>query len=142
MRRRRVQPARSGRVSASHANGGVVSLDPNQLDQIRAAIVEFRTRLEGLEEDVHEIRNLAMRVGENTATLNVLLKASSEVSGEISKLREDFNTKLKELTDAERRAPNWKTLVTFASTVVVPILLALIGGYFALKGAQVAPGGK
>lgn len=119
-----------------------MSLDPNQLDQIRAAIVEFRTRLEGLEEDVHEIRNLAMRVGENTATLNVLLKASSEVSGEISKLREDFNTKLKELTDAERRAPNWKTLVTFASTVVVPILLALIGGYFALKGAQVAPGGK
>lgn len=111
-------------------------------DGMRDAIITFRTRLEVLEEDVREIRNLAMRVGENTATLNVLLKSNTEFADEIRKLREDFNERLKEFAQAEREGPNWRTLITFASTVIVPIILALIGGYFALKGASVATGGK
>jgi hypothetical protein len=107
-------------------------------------IIRMEAQMERLREDIAYARNLAREVGENSATLNVLLGAQTEVSREISVLRDHFDERMKELdtrlTEVKTAATSpidTKTLITIASTIILPILLALIGGYFALKGAQV-----
>lgn len=69
---------------------------------------------------------------------DALAEQLSDLKEVLSELREEINTRFDRVDGSTDKISSFKTAMQFASIIIVPVLLALIGGYFALKGAQVS----
>lgn len=83
----------------------------------------LRHDLKDLREDVHETS------GKTDACLTMITNTARNVNA--------IEQGQQGIKDGVDRASSVKTAIQFASIVLVPILVALIGGYFALKGAAI-----
>jgi ABC-type transporter Mla subunit MlaD len=106
-------------------------------------IIRLWERVKNLEQDLRDLRDLTRTVNENSATLRVLTRQLQDMPREFVALRDEFNQKLGSVDGKIERikdtdsGTNLKTLLQISATIIIPILLALLGGYFALKGAQI-----
>lgn len=79
--------------------------------------------LDELQDDVHALRE---EVGE-------LRGAVSELRGAVLTLSRMMSSRFDDVEGGVEKAASIRTAITFASVVIVPILVALIGGYLALR---------
>lgn len=98
-------------------------------------IDKLREDVEHLSDTIGDIRDIA-------EVTDRLIERVGELSGKVDVLTTQLTTHLLNLksavdnqSDTTDRLASWKTAAQFASAVVVPLLIALIGGYFALKAA-------
>lgn len=101
--------------------------------ELRVEFGALRERLKSVHENVQELRGMNREVGELSATMGIILQAQNDLSAELVKLRDEMDEKLDRIEKSSRGVPDLKTLITFAGTIIVPILLALIGAYVSLK---------
>lgn len=80
---------------------------------------------------------------ENIAEVtNKMIEKIGELSGKLDFVAEQFTQHMLNLGKVvqENGTNNWKTALQFGAVIVIPVLVALIGGYFALKaGLQAHP---
>jgi hypothetical protein len=81
-------------------------------------------RIEILEQDVDKLEELPTQV--------------SSLAGEVKTLTRLVTARFDNIQGPIEKAAGIKTAVQYAAVVIVPILVAIIGGYFVLKGAQVS----
>lgn len=87
-------------------------------------IQELLERIEDLENEREAIKELPEAVAQlrgSVETLQTLVVAQSQ---------------------KVTKATSWSTALQFAAVVIVPLMIALIGGYFALKTAGVSVGAQ
>lgn len=89
----------------------------------RTEIVELRERVG---RQAKRIEDLEEAVAGNTGKIDVLLAMVSTLTGTV---KERFDS----VDGAIDKTGSWKTAIQFAAVIVVPVLIALIGGYFALR---------
>lgn len=94
-------------------------------DEVVKEISDLRERVEDLEDEAD--------------TLKRLPEALAELRGMVKALK-DVVVKIDGGADRIERANSLKTAVQFAAVVIVPILVALIGGYFLVKSQGVSSG--
>lgn len=99
--------------------------DETDLGRQVAANVE---RIKDLEDIAVVTDRLIERVGELSGKVDVL---TTQLTQHLLNLKEAVDH---QSTSTDKLA-SWKTALQFAAAVVVPLLIALIGGYFALKAA-------
>jgi hypothetical protein len=88
-------------------------------DEAEREIRELKERVEDLENEREAIKQLPHAV--------------AELHGAVDTLRDIVIGKLDTIGGSVERVSSIKTAIQFAALVIVPILVALIGGYFALK---------
>jgi hypothetical protein len=88
-------------------------------ERIFKEVKELRRRVEELEEDRDKLLNLP--------------EALAEVKGMVVTLQGLITSGFDGIKPGIEKASSVKTAITFASVVLVPIIVALIGGYFVLQ---------
>lgn len=88
-------------------------------EEIQHTVLDLKQRVEELEEEREKLRQLP--------------EAVAELKGMVVTLSGMVTTRFDGIQPSVEKAASVKTAIQFASVVIVPILLALIGGYFALK---------
>lgn len=91
------------------------------------------------EELAREVRSLAERIAdleEDRDRLKGMPEAVAEIKGMVTALSGMVQSGFKSVGEGVDKAAGVKTAITFAAVVIVPILVAIIGGYFAFKSAQ------
>lgn len=86
-----------------------------------------------IQAEVHELRERVERIEENADRLDKLPDAVAKLAGTVEVLTEIITGRFDKVDEHVQEATGVKTAITFASVVIVPIILALIGGYIALK---------
>lgn len=86
-----------------------------------------------LQEEVHDLRGRVEALEEVHDRLQKLPDAVAELTGTVKTLTTMVTSRFDHVDQGVDRASGIKTAITFASVVIVPILIALIGGYFALR---------
>jgi SNF family Na+-dependent transporter len=106
-------------------------------DEIR----EIRDRLEDVENWVEALRLLPERMsevkGQTSRELGELTGKLEALSAQINAMMTTMNTRFNGVDKGVEKVASFKTAVTFASVVLVPIVVALIGGYIALHAQPV-----
>ena len=108
------------------------------------AVDGLARELGDLENQVEALRQLPERMAEVKAACVetrrvVSLLREDQVRGDqredrrFTQLRQHVDERFDSVDTATAKASSWGTALTFAATVIVPILIALIGGYFALR---------
>lgn len=96
---------------------------------------DLKKRVDRLCESVERVNKefdeLKDDVSENSGKIDVMLHMMTSLTSNVKDLQSDVG----KVGDGVDRASSVKTAITFASVVLVPIIVAVIGGYFALKGA-------
>jgi uncharacterized protein YoxC len=86
-----------------------------------------------LQEEVHDLRERVEVLESNADRLARLPDAVAELTGTVKTLSTIVTGRFDQVDTHVDQVTGVKTAIQFASVVIVPILLALIGGYFALK---------
>lgn len=86
-----------------------------------------------LQAEVHDLRERVERIEANSDRLSKLPDAVAELSGAVKLLTDIVTGGFDKVDQEVQDATGIKTAIQFASVVIVPIILALIGGYFALR---------
>lgn len=86
-----------------------------------------------LQEEVHDLRERVGRLEENSDRLAKLPDAVAELTGTVRTLTQLVTGRFDHIDESVEKVTGVKTAITFASVVIVPIIIALLGGYFALK---------
>lgn len=92
---------------------------PEEMEWIVKEIHELKERVESLEEDREEIKQIPLAI--------------SELKGQVNTLHSLLVVKLEGVQSGVEKATSVRTAIQFASVVLVPILVAILGGYFALR---------
>lgn len=92
-----------------------------------------------LRDAVHDLATRVERLEENADRLSKVPDAVAELKGAVQTLSSLVVTRFDGLQPSVEKAASLKTAVQFAAIVLVPILVALIGGYVALKAGSGGP---
>jgi hypothetical protein len=105
------------------------------LQEVKQGLNELSNRIDDLENERDSIKAIPMAVG--------------ELKGIVEATRDQVNTLMRSMTGRfdnvdsgiERATPGWEWWLKFCIGVIVPLLLAIISGYFLLR-AGVQSNGK
>jgi ribosomal protein L29 len=86
-----------------------------------------------LQDEIHDLRTRVCRLEEARDQVMKLPEAVSELRGALEVLTDLVTGRFDSLVPAVEKASSLKTAIQFAGVVLVPILVALIGGYVLLK---------
>lgn len=86
-----------------------------------------------LQVEVHDLRERVEKLEDGADKLADLPDAVSELNGSVKVLNQMVLGRFDHVDESVQQATGLRTAITFASVVIVPIVIALIGGYFALK---------
>lgn len=92
---------------------------------IHETLQELCNRMEMLEDEHDAIAKLPNEV--------------AELSGKVDTLQTMLLARMDGVSTSVDKATSVKTAIQFAAVVVVPVLVALIGGYFALRAGLATP---
>lgn len=87
---------------------------------------DLRKKVEALAQEVDDLR-------EQQERLTTLPDAVAKLHGTVETLQALVMSRFDRVDGGVEKAASIRTAITFASVVIVPILVAIIGGYFALK---------
>lgn len=88
-------------------------------DDLRQEILGLKEHVEDQDAELERLRGLP--------------EAIAELKGVISNLQQLVLTRFDTVDKGVERASSLKTAVQFAAVIVVPVVIAIIGGYFALR---------
>lgn len=88
---------------------------------------------EEIEAEVHELREKVEDLENEREALQRLPTAVAELAGAVRVLQGLVTSRFDNVDQTIQKAGSVKTAIQFASVVIVPVLVALIGGYFVLK---------
>jgi hypothetical protein len=86
-----------------------------------------------LQLEVYQLRDRLERIEDLSDKVSTVSTSVAELSGTVKTLSQIVTGRFDGLDKGIEAATGVKTAITFASVVIVPIIIALIGGYFALK---------
>lgn len=94
---------------------------------------------EELSNEVHDLIDRVQALEENADRVAQLPDAVAQLTGAVQTLTSMVQGRFDGVDAHVREATGLKTAIQFASVVIIPIIIALIGGYFALRaGTSVA----
>lgn len=88
-------------------------------EDVKEVIKELKRRMKALEDEMLDLAGLPGAV--------------ERLEGVVDTLKEVVLKRLDGVHEGVEKAASLRSAITFASVVIVPILVALIGGYFVLK---------
>lgn len=91
-------------------------------EELRAEVSELSKKVEDLQEESDRLRGLP--------------DAVAELKGTIATLQQLVLGRFDQVQAGVDKSSSIKTAIQFAAVLVVPILIAIIGGYFALKAGS------
>lgn len=94
-------------------------------DEIRREVHDLRERVSDLEDETDALKRVPEAVAELTGAVKVLKDLVVKVDNGATRIE---------------RASSMKTALQFAAVVIVPILVALLGGYFVIRAG--VPSGR
>lgn len=97
-------------------------------DELKKQVDENSAKIRDLEDIAEVTDRLIERVGELSGKVDLL---TTQLTTHLLNLK----TAVDQQSSSTDKLASWKTALQFAAAVVVPLLIALIGGYFALKAA-------
>lgn len=86
-----------------------------------------------LQEEIHDLRTRVSRLEEVRDQVMKLPEAVSELRGALDVLTDLVTSRFDGMAPAVEKAAGIRTAIQFSAAVLVPILVALIGGYVLLK---------
>lgn len=96
-----------------------------------------------IQDEIHDLRTRVGRLEEARDQVMKLPQAVAELRGALEVLTDLVTMRFDGIAPAVEKASSLKTAVQFAAIVLVPILVALIGGYALIKtGAGVGGAAK
>lgn len=116
-------------------------LEPDVPSDDRRSIFRRMSDAE-LQDEIHDLRTRVGRLEENAAQVLKLPDAVAELRGALEVLTDLVTSRFDGMAPAVERASSIKTAIQFASVVLVPILVALIGGYVLIKTGVAVGGGR
>jgi hypothetical protein len=99
---------------------------------------ELERDYDALSKDYDALQATHHAMGESVGELRGKLAV---IEAQIINLTTLVSTRFDGIDVGVERASGIKTAITFASVVIVPILVALLGGYFLLRAGLPSPGG-
>lgn len=97
-------------------------------EEVRKQVAKNTARIEDLQDLAEVTDRLIERVGELSGQVELL---ATQLTQHLLNLKNAVDNQ----ASSTDKLASWKTALQFAAAVVVPVLMALIGGYFALKAA-------
>lgn len=91
-----------------------------------------------IQDEVHDLRTRVSRLEEHSAQVMRLPEAVAELRGALETLTDLVTSRFDGIAPGVEKASSVRTAVQFAGAVLVPIIVALIGGYVLIKTAGVA----
>ena len=107
--------------------GGV---SPDDFERLQDRVERIRRDVSKMDNDIDGLRE---DVAEQNGKISTVLLMMQGLTESVIHLREDLDKSFKDVNSTVEKASSIKTAIQFASVVIVPILVAVIGGYFALK---------
>jgi phage-related minor tail protein len=92
-----------------------------------------------LQREVHDLRTRVSRLEEAREQVMKLPEAVSELRGALEVLTDLVTSRFDGITPAVEKASSVRTAIQFAGAVLVPIIVALIGGYVLIRTGGSTP---
>lgn len=105
-------------------------MSPDDFERLQDRVERIRRDVSKMDNDIDGLRE---DVAEQNGKISTVLLMMQGLTESVIHLREDLDKSFKDVNSTVEKASSIKTAIQFASVVIVPILVAVIGGYFALK---------
>lgn len=88
-----------------------------------------------IQDEVHDLRTRVQRLEDHAAQVLKLPEAVAELGGALEVLTKLVTSRFDGIEPGVEKASSVRTMISFAASVLVPIVVALIGGYVLVKTA-------